>query len=434
MSKKNNLRTPKGTYDLIPEVATVKAKIESICESVYIKHCGVKLETPTFELRENLYDKYGEDTKLIFNLEDQGGDICSLRYDLTVPLSRYLSKTQTSRLRRYQIASVFRRDKPSKGRLREFTQADFDITGTNLPMVYDSECLKICDEILDKLEKEFDVLEDYIIKISDRRILCGLMDHLEIEEENQMNICSTIDKYEKLSLKELKDEFGMKGLDEKQIEFLCELFEFSAKNDSLSILKKLKEFNNEKINAAVADMELLINYLKIFNVTKYKLDLTLARGLSYYTGIIFEGTFQKSEIGSVCGGGRYDELCKSISTFETPCVGFSIGLSRILNALPITSKYLRKDCLIGSAYLPQVEERMKLMMEIQEEFTAELMNGECKNYKAQLQYAEKNNFKVVVFTGEKEIENGELQIVESESKEKKVIKREDLLSELRKLL
>ena len=426
MSKQNNLRTPKGTYDLTPEETAVKNKIERICENIFKKHCGMKIETPHFELRENLQDKYGEDTKLIFNLEDQGGDICSLRYDLTIPFSRFISKNKIHRIRKYQIGSVFRRDNPSRGRLREFTQADFDLTGNNLPMINDSECIKMINDILEELVSEFTVLDDFIIKINDRRILRDILKYCEVEEENRMNICSTIDKFDKMNEEELSVEFRKKGMNEEQIEKLFRILKMSKVTEGNDLLEKLDEIVSKEV---LDEFRKLIGYLEIYKITKYKIDLTLARGLTYYTGIIVEGVFTGLNIGSICGGGRYDKLCSSISTFETPCVGFSIGVSRILNGMftHLEKKYLRNDILVGSAYGLCLKERMRLVDVLQEKYSAMMMHGEKMNYKAQIAYAESNSFKMIIFTGEKEIENGIVQLYFVAEKEKKEIKQENLL-------
>lgn len=269
--------------------------------------------------------KYGEESKLIYDLEDQGGDICSLRYDLTILFSRYLSMNRTRKMRRYQIGNVFRRDNPSfkTGRLREFIQADFDICGDNLKMVND-------------------------------------------------------------------------------------------------------------FAEAIDEMKLLLKYAEIYNIQNLKLDLSLARGLYYYTGLIVEVTLPGTDIGSVIGGGRYDNLCSSISSHSVPCVGFSVGVSRLFTQCPLeTIKY---DIFVGSTYGLLQEERMRILNVLwMNGSSAETFSGKRVSFNDQMDYAEENNFKFMVCTGSNEFNNGLLKIVIVESGEKEEIKAEDLIDHLNKL-
>ncbi|KAL6121080.1 histidine--tRNA [Nucleospora cyclopteri] len=455
--QRENLRTPKGTLDLSPKEAIIKKRLEQICRKNFERHNGIPIETPMFELRENLIGKYGEDTKLIFNLEDQGGDICSLRYDLTVPFSRFLSKGKISRIRKYQIGSVFRRDNPSKGRLREFSQADFDFCGTNIAMSYDAEMLSMISEILLEITNTFD-LGEFVLKVNDRRIINGYLELANIKEELKMDICSTIDKMNKLSENEIKKEMEEKGLKSDQIDFLyrkvmnkkfgfLETIEYLKK---LLVSEKLSKMNindqnavpNQFINTnslsefetACDEFLLLFDYCNAFGV-KVELDLTLARGLSYYTGLIVEGSFIDAEVGSICGGGRYDNLCKSISDFSVPCVGFSIGVTRIM--LAILAKEDKREfdwgyqVFVGSAYGVMLEERMRILKEVQQEFNAETMTGERMKFKSQLDYAYKNSFKVCLFTGETEKKEGKLIFYDLIRDERREILRSELMEELR---
>lgn len=418
------LRTPKGTFDLNPQETLTTESIISKTRKIFEIHDGVPITTPTFELREILMNKYGDDTKLIYDLEDQGGDICSLRYDLTVPFSRYLCSNNIRKMRRYQIANVFRRDNPSikTGRRREFIQADFDICGNSLPMVYDAEILKMIYDILRSFELPYPIK----IKVNDKRILIGLLGLSGIPVELRQTICSTIDKVEKLSKTEFEEELRMKGLDDVKIENINK-FIIGNKGTNEYVMSKLKEMDDEEIKRGVLDMETLFKYLKIYNVTDVVFDLSLARGLDYYTGLIIEAIYEGSEVGSVAGGGRYDNLCDSLSEgkLKTPCVGFSIGVTRIFALTQL--KNIEYDVFIGSGYGLNLEDRMMMLTQAWSMgLKSETFSGKRVNYQEQLEYAVENGFKVAIFTGDNEISNGVYFAVDLKTREKIQFEREKL--------
>ncbi|ELA42117.1 histidine-tRNA ligase [Vittaforma corneae ATCC 50505] len=425
-----SLRTPKGTVDLNPQQSLTLEEIVRKVKSIFESHNGVPINTPTFELREILMNKYGEDAKLIYNLEDQGGDICSLRYDLTVPFSRYLCMNRIQKIRRYQIANVFRRDNPSfkTGRLREFIQADFDICGSALPMVNDAEILRMIYDIL----IAFSLPYAFTIKINDKRILTGLLKVCKVPEDLQQTACSTIDKVGKLTTEEINNELITKGLSERSVSGinrlilnnenktdletilnLKEIIKTSKLADTMSSSLSLKNSSDESIldltefEKGVDDVEMLLKYLDIYKVKNIKLDLSLARGLDYYTGLIVEAVYEGVDVGSVVGGGRYDNLCASLSsnTLNVPCVGFSVGVMRIFALYPpITPEW---DVFVGSGYGLNLEDRMDILNRIWAlGLRAETFTSKRVNYMEQVEYAKKNNFSVGVFTGDNEISKG----------------------------
>uniref|UniRef100_A0ACB8EBF2 Uncharacterized protein n=1 Tax=Sphaerodactylus townsendi TaxID=933632 RepID=A0ACB8EBF2_9SAUR len=188
------LKTPKGTRDYSPKQMAIREKVFSIIVDCFKRHGAETIDTPVFELKETLTGKYGEDSKLIYDLKDQGGELLSLRYDLTVPFARYLAMNKISNIKRYHIAKVYRRDNPAmtRGRYREFYQCDFDIAGQFDPMIPDAECLKIVHEILSALQ-----LGDFLIKVNDRRILDGMFAVCGVPDSKFRTICSTVDKLDK---------------------------------------------------------------------------------------------------------------------------------------------------------------------------------------------------------------------------------------------
>jgi len=192
------IKTPKGTRDLSPQQMVVREKILDMVVGCFKRHGAKRLDTPAFELKEMLTEKYGEDSGLIYDLKDQGGELLSLRYDLTVPFARYLAMNKVKKMKRYQVGKVWRRESPTivQGRYREFCQCDFDIAGQFDPMIPDAECLKIMCEILSGLQ-----LGDFLIKVNDRRILDGLLAVCGVPESKFHGICSSIDKLDKVTKK-----------------------------------------------------------------------------------------------------------------------------------------------------------------------------------------------------------------------------------------
>lgn len=310
-------------------------------------HGGQELDTPVFELREILAGKYGEDSKLIYDLKDQGGEICSLRYDLTVPFARWLAmNSDKAHVSRYQIAKVYRRDQPAmtRGRYREFYQCDFDIAGEYEPMIPDAEVLLIAVEAFEALEIGVEV------KLNHRRILDGIFSVAGVPAEKIRTISSAVDKLDKMSWDEVKKEM----VEEKDlVESVADDIGGFVRNrgalrEMLEFLKsKPNLMENADIKAGVDEMTLLTSYLEAYNIAnKVSFDMSLARGLDYYTGLIYEvittlpnqSGAQKSKgqeinVGSIAAGGRYDNLVGMYGDRQIPCVGISFGVERIFTVL-----------------------------------------------------------------------------------------------------
>merc|ERR1711963_1112996 len=197
------LKTAKGTRDFQPDQMAIREKVLELVKSVFERHDAETIDTPVFELKEVLTGKYGEDSKLIYDLKDQGGEILALRYDLTVPFARYVAMNKVEKIKRYQIAKVYRRDQPSisRGRYREFYQCDFDIAGTYDPMVADAECVKIVKDILRSME-----VGKFQIKVNHRQILDGIFEVCGVAPDMFRTICSSVDKLDKSPWEEVKKE------------------------------------------------------------------------------------------------------------------------------------------------------------------------------------------------------------------------------------
>jgi histidyl-tRNA synthetase len=339
-TNKVNVKVVKGARDYLPSQMIILNRVFKLITDIYKKHGAVQIDTPVFELKETLLGKYGEDSKLIYDLQDQGGELLSLRYDLTVPFARYIATNNMSSIKRFHIAKVYRRDSPqmSRGRFREFYQCDFDIAGSNYArMAADAESLKVLVEILDKLE-----IGKYVIKINHRCLLDTIIFVCDIPEDKFKTVCSSIDKLDKEPWDKIKSELLNKGLTEQQSDKIWEYVQL--KNDPWTLYTKLKDdvkLNGvPKGNTALEDMEILFKYMDIFEITdKFIFDLSLARGLDYYTGVIFEAVMTDTDkIGSIAGGGRYDDLVGMFSNKKIPSVGMSVGIERIFSLIEEKAK------------------------------------------------------------------------------------------------
>ena len=332
---KGNVKVVKGARDFMPYQMSIRNKAFNIITNVFKKHGAVEIDTPVFELKETLMGKYGEDSKLIYDLQDQGGEILSLRYDLTVPFARYMAVHAFPSIKRYHIGKVYRRDTPnmSKGRYREFYQCDFDIAGPNYgKMIPDAEVLKVICEILNELN-----LGNFVLKINHRKLLDAMIALSDISSDKFKTVCASVDKLDKEPWEAVKKELIEKGLNESQTDKLWTYVQL--KDSPSNLLEKLKSdsilINNKSGKEALEDMEILIEYISLFGICDFiSFDLSLARGLDYYTGLIFEAVLTDTGfLGSIAGGGRYDELLSMFSGKSIPSVGGSIGIERVFNIL-----------------------------------------------------------------------------------------------------
>lgn len=445
-STKFVLKTPKGTRDYNPDQMTLRLGVLEKIISVFKRHGAETIDTPVFELKDVLTGKYGEDSKLIYDLKDQGGEILALRYDLTVPFARYLAMGKLSSIKRYHIAKVYRRDNPAttKGRYREFYQCDFDIAGQYDPMIPDVECIRVVCEALEGLQ-----LVPFIVKLNHRSLLDGIFASCGVPQEKFRCVCSSVDKLDKSPWEEIKREIvEEKGLDEAIAD---KIGTYVSKSGGVELIEELrKDEQLMKQKAAVhglESIELLFRYCNFFKINdKIKFDLSLARGLDYYTGVIFEAVLTGDEIGvgSVAGGGRYDNL---VGMFDNknktvPCVGVSLGVERIFSVLEAklakAGQKIRTtevEVFVATAQKNLHEERMKILCDLWDAgFKAE--HSYKKNVKllGQLQHCEDNGIPLAIIIGEGELAKGEVTLRDVASRAETSVPRQHLIDVLRKRL
>ncbi|KFY35759.1 hypothetical protein V494_05602 [Pseudogymnoascus sp. VKM F-4513 (FW-928)] len=470
---KFELKTPKGTKDWQGTDMVIRDKIFSTITEVFKRHGAVTIDTPVFELKEILSGKYGEDSKLIYDLADQGGEICSLRYDLTVPFARWLAMNRdVQNIKRYHIAKVYRRDQPAmtKGRMREFYQCDFDIAGSYDSMLPDAEIVKITTEIFSGLGWD----GRYTIKLNHRQILDGIFQVCGVPEDKIRTISSAVDKLDKLPWADVRKEMTEeKGLDGAIADRIGEYVVLKGQTDLLTKLKAdEKLMANESMKAGLADMDLLFSYLQSFDaLSNVSFDLSLARGLDYYTGVIFEVVTEGSApgsapvtlattsaaaaappkpskkpskskgpdgeedrsndpsvgVGSVAAGGRYDNLVGMFSgKTQIPCVGISFGVDRIFSITKARMESEKNDVQVrnnevdvyvmafgGKGFTGLLQERMAICAQLWSAgIKAEFLYKVKPKLQQQFKAAEVNGVPFAIIFGEDEIAKKQVKVKE----------------------
>jgi histidyl-tRNA synthetase len=439
---KAKVKVVKGARDFLPFQMAIRDKAFKIISDVFKKHGAVEIDTPVFELKETLMGKYGEDSKLIYDLNDQGGELLSLRYDLTVPFARFVAVHNIPSIKRYHIGKVYRRDNPqmSRGRYREFYQCDFDIAGPNYgKMIPEADVIKVVVEILTQLP-----VGGFNIKLNHRLLLDSIVTISGISDDKYRAVCSSVDKLDKEEWETVKKELIEKGITDEQCEKLWSFVQLKDKPKVL--LEKLKAntelMSNEKGKTALDEMGILFDYLEITETDKYcTFDLSLARGLDYYTGLIYETVLTDTDkVGSISGGGRYDNLVGMFSGKQIPAVGVSIGIERIFNILE--EKYkdspdirsVETEVFVAVIGKNLTKERFRVINELWNNgIKAEMLYNENPRMDKQMDYAVNNKIPFMIFIGENELKENKLKIKCMANSSEMIIERSKLVEEINKL-
>lgn len=403
----------KGTRDFLPDEMIHREEIQKTMRAVFQKYGFEPMETPAIEYLEVLSGKYGEDAdRLIYRLNYKTGtkDEAALHYDLTVPFSRVIAMNKNKMLfpfKRYQIQPVWRADtpQPRQGRFREFYQCDIDAVGSKSMMV-DAEIITIVNEILTALK-----FEGFLIKINNRKILNGIVSYIGLEDSWTGEVCRSIDKLDKVSFEEVAKELSEKGVQADSIQKLAELIQAQTGKNDLAALKEIMK-DNESGTQGVAETEELFAYLENLGVPKenVRFELTLARGLDYYTGPIFETTLPAHpHIGSLTGGGRYDNLIGLFSGVEMPAVGTSLGLDRIFAAMlqlgMLSKANTRTKVLVANFSKETTLSNLSLASVLRNAGINSEVYLEPDKLKKQVTFADKKGIPFLVIQGEDEIKN-----------------------------
>lgn len=415
-------RTLAGFMELLPNEQILFEQMKQTIEKTYQRFGFLPLDTPILELSEVLLAKAGGETeKQIYRFTKGDTDI-SMRFDLTVPLAKYVAKNYGNLsfpFRRYQIGKVYRGEKTQKGRFREFYQCDIDIIGDGeLGIVNDAEIPSVIYNLISDLG-----FNDFTICINNRKVLNGLFREVN-QEKNAVDIMRTIDKLAKIGKEKVIEELKEIGVDDQAIERILTFIEIDGTTDEK--ISKLENLGilNEMFTQGLEELKQVVKYIRIFGVpdTHFKIDLTIARGLDYYTGTVYE-TFLNDykELGSVCSGGRYENLAEYYTDKKLPGVGISIGLTRLfykLNELQLikSDKYSMSDILI----IPMTEDMTK-SIELASDLRKEGINTEVylndKKLKAKFKYADKLKIPYVAVIGEDEISSNTVKVKNMETGE-----------------
>ena len=423
---KTEPRTLSGFMELLPNDQILFNQMMDTIEETYQRFGFLPLDTPIIELSEVLLAKAGGETEKQIYRFTRGDTDLSLRFDLTVPLAKYVAKNYGNLsfpFRRYQIGKVYRGERTQKGRYREFYQCDIDIIGDgNLDLINDAELPSVIYMIFTKLG-----FSNFTIKINNRKILNGLFESIG-QKENSVEILRIIDKIDKIGKDAVKEELEKINVEKDQIDKIIKFIEIEGTNDEkIEKLKALK-IENEVFNKGLDELDYVVKNMRLFGIPEANImiDLTIARGLDYYTGTVYE-TFLNDyrELGSVCSGGRYENLAENYTDKKLPGVGISIGLTRLfyklqeLNLIKAEKKSI-SDVLI----IPMVED-LSVPIKVANTLRSNGINTEVylnnKKLKAKFKYADKLEIPYVVVIGEDEIEKQVVKLKDMKTGEEKEI-------------
>ncbi|MBQ1929525.1 MAG: histidine--tRNA ligase [Bacteroidales bacterium] len=433
---------PKGTRDFGPAEMAGRNYIFDTIRAVFKKYGFNPLETPSMENLSTLLGKYGDEgDKLLFKILNSGDafakvdaaelsnsnalsvKVCEkgLRYDLTVPFARYVVQHQNELVfpfKRYQIQPVWRADRPQKGRYREFYQCDVDVIGSK-SLINELELVQIVDEVFGK----FGI--NVCIKINNRKVLQGLAEVIGFPDK-LIDITVAIDKIDKIGLDAVKAELLERGIDEKGIATIEPVLLLQGTTaEKLSTMREILASSEAGIKG-VDELEELFGYINAAGISQeVEIDLSLARGLNYYTGAIFEVKAKDFAIGSICGGGRYDDLTGIFGLPNMSGVGISFGADRIYDVLMGLDKF-PKDAIIGTQILfsnmgaAEVAYSLPIVAELRKQgYNCEIYPDNSK-LKKQFDYATKKNIPYFAIVGGEEIEKNVVNIKNLETGEQKV--------------
>ena len=446
---------PKGTRDFTPQEMANRNYIFNTIKDVFRLYGYQQIETPAMENLSTLMGKYGEEgDKLLFKILNSGDFLSDLtieemlwkdspkltprisekglRYDLTVPFARFVVQNRdkiTFPFKRYQIQPVWRADRPQKGRYREFYQCDIDVVGSD-SLLNELELIQIVDEVYRRLKI------NVLIKINNRKILSGIAEIIG-EAENITAITVAIDKLDKIGLEKVNEEIASKGISEEAIAKLQPILKLSGTNtEKLGQLKAVLAASEIGLKG-ISELETIFSYCDMMKVrTNIELDLTLARGLNYYTGAIFEVKALDVEMGSITGGGRYDNLTGVFGMEGVSGVGISFGADRIydvlnqLNLYPETSEDQTRILFVSFG-----EKELMYCLPIVNKLRNAGINAEIypepAKMKKQMSYADNKQIPFVAIVGETEMNGGKVMLKDMKSGEQNLTGIDELIKKLK---
>lgn len=429
-------KTLPGFMELLPQEQILFNQMKEKIRKSYEKFGFLPLNTPIIEKAEVLLAKAGGETEKQIYRFNKGDNDLALRFDLTVPLAKYITQYYNNLsfpFRRYQIGKVYRGERPQKGRFREFYQCDIDIIGDGeLSVVNDAEIPSIIYATIKELG-----FENFTICINNRKILNGLFKELN-QEDTSVEIMRIIDKLEKIGVDNVIASLQEIGVSQNAIDNIIQFIKIEGNNDEKISKLEALNFKNEMFNEGLNELKEVIKYIRTFGVpeTHFKVDLTIARGLDYYTGTVYE-TFlnEYREIGSICSGGRYDNLAEFYTDRKLPGVGVSIGLTRLfyklneLQAIKETQKSIAK--VLVAPMTENIETALKTASYLRNKGINTEVYLENKKIKAKFKYADRLQIPYVITIGEDEIQNHTVSLKNMENGEQETLTIEEVVEKLK---
>jgi len=431
-------RTLSGFMELLPQEQIKFNEMKRIIEETYELYGFLPQETPIIESSEVLLAKAGGETEKQIYSFTKGDTDLSLRFDLTVPLAKYVAKNYgqlTFPYRRYQIGKVFRGERPQKGRYRELYQCDIDIIGNGkLSIANDAQMPSIIYSIFKKFN-----FGKFIIRMNNRKILNGLFEEIELKDQAKEALV-IIDKLDKIGMENVKEELRNIGVTEENVTKLEEFFNINKSGNNDEIIAALKGlgFKSETFAEGLKEIEELITYVRLFGVEEeyFRIDLTIARGLDYYTGTVYETNIIGYEnIGSICSGGRYDNLAEYYTKQNLPGVGISIGLTRLfyvlneLDLIKIGNNSISKAVIVTMGV--DFGEGVKISNALRDNGIKNEIYAEDAKTKNKFSYVDSLNIPYCIVIGQDEVDKNMYTLKNMTTGEQEMLSVEDIISKIK---
>ena len=407
-------RTLKGFRDFLPAAMIPREKLMEVARSVYRRYGFVPIDTPALELLEVLTGKGSDETdRQMYHFVDAGGRAVGMRFDLTVPLARFAAQhihALGTPFKRYHIGSVWRGETPQAGRFREFVQCDFDTIGST-GVVSDIETALVIHELMHSVG-----VHRFKIRINNRQVLSGLLEQLDLQDSSTA-VLRALDKIEKVGADQVTKELNVAGLSAVQVDQVLALAAIQGSTDEVLLKLDTVLQGSEIGQQGIERLRTICSAMKAAGVLDefYQVDVSIARGLDYYTGVVFETVLgDLPNIGSVCSGGRYDNLTGLYTKQHLPGIGASLGLDRLLAALEqlglIPKTVSSADVFIPLFDANRINDYFQLASIVRNAGWSAEVYPEAKKLGQQLKYADQRGYRIALIAGSQELELGEVQI------------------------
>ncbi len=437
MAQKVKPRTMPGFMELLPSEQILFNKMYDTIREVYESFGFLPLDTPVLELADVLLAKAGGETEKQIYRFTKGDTDMAMRFDLTVPLARYVAQHSgelTFPFKRYQMSKVYRGERPQKGRFREFYQCDIDIIGSDeLPLIYDAEIPAVIYNVFKRLD-----FGKFTVRLNNRKVLNGFFDSLGLRE-NVTDILRIIDKIDKIGSEKVLAELGELGVTSEAAEkILSFITAEGSTDDKLAYLKGL-DIDNPAFKEGVSELEQTAENMRMFGIEEdyFTIDLTIARGLDYYTGTVYETVLDDyRSLGSICSGGRYDDLTGYYTNRKMPGIGISIGLTRLFSQLK-EAGIIKAECgSIARVLVAPMDCNMSYTLKVASMLRNAGIPTEVyyadKGFKHKMKFADKLGIPYVAVIGSSEEESGSVSVKNMATGEQVTVPLENMAEEIKK--